>query len=76
MTMGPQAGSGPRGPMGSGSLGMGAMNNSLMPGGIGVSGTDHRLSMLHESRCVIRLILLLFVKRLVTRRSSAFSSWV
>lgn len=32
MPMGPQAG--PRGPMGSGSLGMGAMNNSLMPGGM------------------------------------------
>lgn len=37
MTMGPQAGSAPRGPMGSGSLGMGAMNNSLMRGGMGVS---------------------------------------
>lgn len=40
MAMGPQTVSGPRGPMGSGSLGMGAMNNSLMPGGMGVSGAS------------------------------------
>lgn len=57
MPMCPQAGPGPRGPMGSGSLGVGAMNNSLLPGGMGVSTffSDHIWYVLHDARACFLL---------------------
>lgn len=53
MPMGPQGGPGPRGPMmGSGSLGMGPMNNSLMPG-MGVSAPQIPAKFVPRQECFV-----------------------